>query len=142
MQGMVFQCLVQVHAGDLLGAARPAVMPGRFSGDAASFMPVDPLAGALRHTLGIIALVSLARERGLHTAYVPPIDAREATLLGGALRGGARAGASGERSVRGQPFRALAPATPVRELPSGSGCADSMDRVEWEHDGGVLSRTY
>jgi magnesium chelatase family protein len=42
-----------------------------------------PLAGALRHTPGIIALVSLARERGLHTAYVPAIDAREATLLGG-----------------------------------------------------------
>jgi magnesium chelatase family protein len=44
---------------------------------------VDPLAGALRHTPGIIALVALARERGLHTVYVPAVDAREATVLGG-----------------------------------------------------------
>jgi magnesium chelatase family protein len=41
------------------------------------------LDGALRHTPGIIALVSLARERGLHTVYVPAVDAREAALLGG-----------------------------------------------------------
>jgi hypothetical protein len=32
----------------------------------------------LRHTPGIIALVALARERGLDTVYVPAIDAREA----------------------------------------------------------------
>src|ERR1041384_545829 len=62
--------------------------PGREPGAAprgfrAPQVRVDPLAGALRHTPGIIALVSLARERGLHTAYVPAIDAREATLLGG-----------------------------------------------------------
>jgi magnesium chelatase family protein len=44
---------------------------------------VAAVKGALRHTPGIIALVSLARERGLHTVYVPAIDAREATLLGG-----------------------------------------------------------
>jgi magnesium chelatase family protein len=41
------------------------------------------LDGTLRHTPGMIALVGLARERGLHTVYVPAIDAREATLLGG-----------------------------------------------------------
>ena len=41
------------------------------------------LDGALRHSPGIIALVALARERGLHTVYVPAVDAREATLLGG-----------------------------------------------------------
>ena len=43
---------------------------------------VDPLAGSLRHTPGIIALVVLACERGLDTGYVPASDAREATLLG------------------------------------------------------------
>src|SRR5438094_10033542 len=48
-----------------------------------AWVRVDLLAGALRHTPRIIALVSLARERGLHTVYVPAIDAREATLLGG-----------------------------------------------------------
>jgi magnesium chelatase family protein len=41
------------------------------------------LDGSLRHTPGIIALVALARERGLDTVYVPAVDAREATLLGG-----------------------------------------------------------
>ncbi len=41
------------------------------------------LDGSLRHTPGIIALVALARERGLGTVYVPAVDAREATLLGG-----------------------------------------------------------
>jgi hypothetical protein len=43
---------------------------------------VDPLAVALRHTPGIVALVALARERELDTVYVLAIDAREATLLG------------------------------------------------------------
>jgi hypothetical protein len=41
------------------------------------------VASSLRHTPGIIALVALARERGLDIVYVPAIDAREATLLGG-----------------------------------------------------------
>ena len=41
------------------------------------------LDGSLRHTPGIIALVALARERGLETVFVPAVDAREATLLGG-----------------------------------------------------------
>jgi hypothetical protein len=46
-------------------------------------VPVDPLAGSLRHVLSIIALVALAREGGLDTAYVPANVAREATLLAG-----------------------------------------------------------
>jgi hypothetical protein len=33
-------------------------------------------AGALNHAPGIIALVALARERGLETVYVPGIEAR------------------------------------------------------------------
>jgi hypothetical protein len=43
---------------------------------------VDPLAGSLRHTPGIIALVALARERGLDTVCVPASEARR-RLLGG-----------------------------------------------------------
>jgi hypothetical protein len=38
---------------------------------------------ALTFRSRIIALVALARERGLDTVYVPAIGAREATLLGG-----------------------------------------------------------
>jgi magnesium chelatase family protein len=41
------------------------------------------LDGTLRHTPGIIALVALAREHGFETVYVPAVDAREASLLGG-----------------------------------------------------------
>jgi hypothetical protein len=37
--------------------------------------------GSLLHTPGLIALVALARERGLDTVYMPAIDAREAMLL-------------------------------------------------------------
>jgi magnesium chelatase family protein len=58
---------------------------GQLEADATGVLYLGELSldGALRHTPGIIALVSLARERGLHTVYVPAIDAREATLLGG-----------------------------------------------------------
>src|SRR4051794_31858206 len=38
---------------------------------------LTPFAGSLRHTPGVIALVALARERGLDAVYVPAIDARE-----------------------------------------------------------------
>jgi hypothetical protein len=58
-------------------AARGITFPGH------NRVRVDHLAGSLRHSPGIIALVALARERGLETVYVPAIDAREATLLGG-----------------------------------------------------------
>ena len=46
-------------------------------------------AGALRQTLGIVALVALARERGLDAVYVPALGACEATRLGsiGVMRG-------------------------------------------------------
>ena len=40
--------------------------------------------GSPRHTPGPIALVTLARERRLDTGNLPAIDARDATLLGGA----------------------------------------------------------
>ncbi len=46
-------------------------------------MHADPPVGSLRHSPGITAVVALARERGLETVYVPTIEAREATLLGG-----------------------------------------------------------
>ncbi len=45
-------------------------------GDGVLYLGELSLDGSLRHTPGIIALVALARERGLGTAYVPAIDAR------------------------------------------------------------------
>src|SRR5690348_10501950 len=58
---------------------------GQLEADATGVLYLGELSldGALRHTPGIIALVALARERGLDTVYVPAIDAREATLPGG-----------------------------------------------------------
>ncbi len=70
---------------DLPIAVGILVASGQLEGepDGVLYLGELSLDGALRHTPGIIALVSLARERGLHTVYVPAIDAREATLLGG-----------------------------------------------------------
>ena len=39
------------------------------------------LDGGLRHTLGILSMVSLARELGLGAAFVPAVDAPEAALV-------------------------------------------------------------
>ena len=41
------------------------------------------LDGSLRHTTGILAMVSVAREQGFTTVYVPTSDAAEAALLEG-----------------------------------------------------------
>jgi magnesium chelatase family protein len=39
------------------------------------------LDGSLRHTHGILPMVALARERGIHTVFVPAVDAPEASLI-------------------------------------------------------------
>jgi len=41
------------------------------------------LDGSLRHTHGIISMVSLAKEKGIPTVFVPAVDAREASLIEG-----------------------------------------------------------
>lgn len=41
------------------------------------------LDGIVRHTPGIISMVSLAAEKGLRRAFVPEVDAREAALIQG-----------------------------------------------------------
>ena len=41
------------------------------------------LDGTLRHTHGILSMVSFAREMGLSSVFVPAIDAREASLIEG-----------------------------------------------------------
>jgi len=42
------------------------------------------LDGSLRHTQGILPMVALAKEKGLGTVFVPPSDAKEASLVEGA----------------------------------------------------------
>jgi magnesium chelatase family protein len=39
------------------------------------------LDGGVRHTTGILPMAALAKERGLHTAFVPAVDAPEAALI-------------------------------------------------------------
>lgn len=70
---------------DLPIAVGILVASGQLEADSADVLYLGELSldGGLRHTPGIIALVALARERGLHTVYVPAVDAREAALLGG-----------------------------------------------------------
>jgi magnesium chelatase family protein len=41
------------------------------------------LDGALRHTAGILSMVTLAKEKGLETVFVPAVDAAEAALVEG-----------------------------------------------------------
>ncbi|HEX6512694.1 MAG TPA: YifB family Mg chelatase-like AAA ATPase [Chloroflexota bacterium] len=41
------------------------------------------LDGALRHTAGILSMVTLAKDKGIHTVFVPAIDAAEAALVEG-----------------------------------------------------------
>src|SRR3972149_7957812 len=49
----------------------------------AVFLGELSLDGGLRHTAGILPMVALARERGFKGAYVPAVDAAEATLVEG-----------------------------------------------------------
>ncbi len=49
----------------------------------ALFLGELSLDGTLRHTHGILPMIALAHERGLSTAFVPAIDAKEASLVEG-----------------------------------------------------------
>jgi magnesium chelatase family protein len=50
--------------------------------DAATFLGELSLDGALRHTHGILPMVTVARDQGLRNVYVPSHDAAEAALGG------------------------------------------------------------
>ena len=49
----------------------------------AIFLGELSLDGSLRHTTGILAMVSVARDQGFSTVYVPTVDAAEAALVDG-----------------------------------------------------------
>jgi magnesium chelatase family protein len=51
--------------------------------DAATFLGELSLDGALRHTHGILPMVTVARDQGLRVVYVPADDAAEAALVDG-----------------------------------------------------------
>lgn len=54
-----------------------------FDASNALFLGELSLDGSLRHTHGILPMVSLARERGLSPVFVPAADAKEAALIDG-----------------------------------------------------------
>ncbi|HEU0165275.1 MAG TPA: YifB family Mg chelatase-like AAA ATPase, partial [Thermomicrobiales bacterium] len=58
---------------------------GQVFGDLGDALVVGELSldGILRHTPGIISMVSLAAEKGLRRAFVPATDAKEAALIAG-----------------------------------------------------------
>lgn len=58
---------------------------GQINADVSQTMFLGELSldGALRHTQGILPMVSLAREKGLPQVFVPAEDAREASLIKG-----------------------------------------------------------
>ena len=51
--------------------------------DGAIFLGELSLDGSLRHTTGILAMVSVANDQGYNTVYVPTVDAAEAALVEG-----------------------------------------------------------
>jgi magnesium chelatase family protein len=53
------------------------------TGESAIFLGELSLDGSLRHTNGILPMVSVAREQGFEAVYVPAADAEEAALVDG-----------------------------------------------------------
>jgi magnesium chelatase family protein len=58
---------------------------GQVQADMSDALVVGELSldGAVRHTPGILSMISLAAEKGLRRAFVPAVDAREAALIEG-----------------------------------------------------------
>jgi magnesium chelatase family protein len=63
---------ILIASGQVLAEVENAVFLGELSLD-----------GALRHTHGILPMVGFARDRGVDVAYVPEVDASEASLVEG-----------------------------------------------------------
>lgn len=61
---------ILISANQVIAEVQDALVVGELSLD-----------GNVRHTPGIISMVSLAAERGLRRAFVPEVDAREAALI-------------------------------------------------------------
>src|SRR5690554_6573083 len=63
---------ILIASGHVLADVEDALIVGELSLD-----------GDLRHTAGIISMMSMAAEKGLRRAFVPAIDAPEASLIAG-----------------------------------------------------------
>src|SRR5687767_6578824 len=69
-----------IALGILLASRQVAAGPGLEDALVVGELSLD---GVLRHTPGIISMVSLAAAKGMHRAFVPHGDAAEAALVGG-----------------------------------------------------------
>ena len=65
-----------IAIGILLSSGQLETVPGE-----AVFLGELSLDGSLRHTNGILTMVSVARDQGFEAAYVPAVDAEEASLV-------------------------------------------------------------
>ena len=69
-----------IALGILLASRQVAAGPGLEDALVVGELSLD---GVLRHTPGIISMVSVAAAKGMRRAFVPPADAAEAALVGG-----------------------------------------------------------
>ena len=65
-----------IAVGILLSSGQLESVPGN-----AVFLGELSLDGSLRHTTGILTMVSVARDQGYEAAFVPAVDAEEASLV-------------------------------------------------------------
>ncbi|MDO8577727.1 MAG: magnesium chelatase domain-containing protein, partial [Dehalococcoidales bacterium] len=72
-------------AYDLSIAVAILISSEQFTADVSKTVFLGELSmdGSLRHTNGILPMVSVAKEQGFSTIVVPEVDAREAALIGG-----------------------------------------------------------
>ncbi len=81
------------------------------------------LDGSVRHTQGVLPMVSLARDRGIRTAYVPATDAAEAALVPGMTIYGVDAVATLLHHLAGE--------EPLLPTATRRPCASSTARAVW-----------
>jgi magnesium chelatase family protein len=83
------------------------------------------LDGVLRHTPGIISMVSVAADKGMKRAFVPAIDAQEAALVDGIAVYPIRNLAQLVRHLQG--FEIIVPVDPVTSIPVSAEAGSLVD---------------
>ncbi len=83
------------------------------------------LDGVLRHTPGIISMVSVAADKGMKRAFVPAIDAREAALVDGITVYPVRNLAELVRHLQG--FEPIVPIETVKSIPDSGDSGALVD---------------
>ena len=85
------------------------------------------LEGQVRHTNGVLSMVSVARDRGFTTAAVPHVNAQEAVLVAGVQVVGAESLRQLVSHLRGE--QAIPPSLPTPSAALGKPSDDTVDLV-------------